>query len=141
MLNLDKLLIPQNENIIALATFGSYGTDYWIKNKSDIDIFVLTSPLKNISEEFDLEDDLLPVLEGYFNYPKIHLTFLYLNDFASPLAKQYIDSKNKLVLDPLREMDFRLYVNKYLRSNEWLDNLINDDTLLMRGEVNHDTIL
>lgn len=44
MLNLDKLLIPQNENIIALATFGSYVTDYWIKNKSDIDIFVLTSP-------------------------------------------------------------------------------------------------
>jgi Nucleotidyltransferase domain. len=38
---LKELKIENKDNIIALALFGSYNTEQWIKNKSDIDILVL----------------------------------------------------------------------------------------------------
>ena len=87
---------------------------------------------KVFSFEFELEDKLLPLLEEFYKYNNIQLTFLYLNEFDSNFAKCYIDSKDKLILDINKEIDFRMYVNKYLRNNEWLDLLIKKDTELIR---------
>ena len=39
-----------------------------------------------------------------------------------------------MIIDYNREIDFRLYINKYLRNNEWLDSLIKEDTKLLRRE-------
>lgn len=128
-----------NENIISMAIIGSYNTEYWRANRSDIDILVLLNKKTDVSIEFDLEDELIPVLEKYFNYNNIHLTFLYINDFEHPLALEYIKSNDKLVLNNEKEIDFRLYINKYRRNNQWLEDLIKRD-IKERSDIN-DAIL
>ena len=104
------------------------------KNKSHIDVLILLNEKRDVSFEFQLEDELIPSLEEFFKYNNIHLTFLYINEFDSSLARCYIDSKDKIIIDYNREIDFRLYVNKYLRNNEWLDSLIKEDTKLLRRQ-------
>lgn len=128
-----------NENIISMAIIGSYNTEYWRANRSDIDILVLLNKKTDVSIEFDLEDELIPVLEKYFNYNNIHLTFLYINDFEHQLALEYIKSNDKLVLNNEKEIDFRLYINKYRRNNQWLEDLIKRD-IKERSDIN-DSIL
>ncbi|MGN2337039.1 nucleotidyltransferase domain-containing protein [Clostridium cagae] len=127
------LKIDDTDNIIALAVFGSYNTENFIENRSDIDILILLNERRGVEFEFKLEDKLLSKLEDFFSYDNIHITFLYLNEFDSDLAKCYIESKNKIILDFNKEIDFRLYVNKYLRNNEWLNELIKHDTELLNG--------
>ena len=100
-----------NKNIISMAIIGSYNTKYWRVNRSDIDILILLDKKIDVSIEFDLEDELIPMLQKYFNYNNIHLTFLYMKDFEHPLALEYIKSNDKLVFDKEKEIDFRLYVN------------------------------
>ena len=56
-----------NKNIISMAVIGSYNTEYWKENVSDIDILVLLNKKIDVSLEFDLEDELTPILEEYFN--------------------------------------------------------------------------
>ena len=75
------------------------------------------------------------MLQKYFNYNNIHLTFLYMKDFEHPLALEYIKSNDKLVFDKEREVDFRLYVNKYRRNNQWLEDLIKRD-IKERSSIN-----
>lgn len=58
--------INTKENIIALAVFGSYNTENWIENRSDIDILILLKEKRGIELEFKLEDDLLSNLEAFF---------------------------------------------------------------------------
>lgn len=128
-----------NKNIVSMAVIGSYNTEYWKENVSDIDILVLLNKKIDVSLEFDLEDELTPILEEYFNYNNIHLTFLYLNDFEHPLALEYIKSNDKLVFDNEKEIDFRLYINKYRRNNQWLEDLIKRD-IKERSDIN-DSIL
>ncbi|MBQ5695596.1 MAG: nucleotidyltransferase domain-containing protein [Clostridium sp.] len=134
-----KDLKMYNKNIISMAIIGSYNTEYWRANRSDIDILVLLNKKTDVSIEFDLEDELIPVLEKYFNYNNIHLTFLYINDFEHPLALEYIKSNDKLVLNNEKEIDFRLYINKYRRNNQWLEDLIKRD-IKERSDIN-DSIL
>lgn len=134
-----KDLKIDNKNIISMAIIGSYNTEYWRANRSDIDILVLLNKKIDVSIEFDLEDELTPVLEKYFNYNNIHLTFLYISDFENPLALEYIKSNDKLVFDNEKEIDFRLYVNKYRRNNQWLEDLIKRD-IKERSDIN-DAIL
>ena len=128
-----------NKNIISMSIIGSYNTEYWRVNRSDIDILILLDKKIDVSIEFDLEDELTPMLQKYFNYNNIHLTFLYMKDFEHPLALEYIKSNDKLVFDKEREVDFRLYVNKYRRNNQWLEDLIKRD-IKERSSIN-DSIL
>ena len=113
-LNLKKI-----DNLISLAVFGSYETKYFREGFSDIDIFVLIKNREDIMDEIEMEDNILPILQEYFNYHNIHLTFLTMRDYDTRLANQYIDSEDKLIVDEFNEIDFRLYVNKYLRENGW----------------------
>ncbi|MEA4825763.1 MAG: nucleotidyltransferase domain-containing protein [Clostridium sp.] len=133
MIKLSDFKCPEINNLIAMAMFGSYGTEFWINNKSDIDILVLLEYRIDASTEFKIEDTLIPLLEDHFNYKNIHLTFIYMNEFASPFAKHYIESNDKLIIDSLKEIDFRLYVNKYIRENQWIQNIIDRDMKLLRG--------
>lgn len=132
--------ISLKENLISLAIIGSYHTEFWVEGRSDIDILVLVNKKIGSSHEFDMEDYLTPILEDYFAYKNIHLTFLYSYEFGEELAQKYIYSKDKIVFDELKEIDFRLYVNKYIRNNEWLINLIKEDTKRVRSDKN-DTLL
>lgn len=137
---LKNLRIKNIDNLISLAIFGSYETKYWIENKSDIDILVLMEKREDIMDEFDLEDILEPILKEYFEYKNVHLTFISMRDYDTIFARQYIDSSDKLVVDEFKEIDFRLYVNKYLRENKWLIERIKKDTKLME-EKNDSSIL
>ena len=131
---LKNLRIKNIDNLIALAVFGSYETRYWVENKSDIDILVLMEKREDIMDEFDLEDILEPILKEYFEYDNVHFTFISMKDYDSIFARQYIDSTDKLVVDEFKEIDFRLYVNKYLRENQWLFERIKKDTKLMEDK-------
>lgn len=133
MIKLSDFKAPNIENLIALAVFGSYGTEFWDKNRSDIDILVLLNYRIGPSDEFNIEDTLTPLLQKYFGHNHIHLTFIYLNEFASDFAKQYINSTNKLIINPLKEIDFRMYVNKHRRENQWIQNMIDKDMKILRG--------
>ena len=137
---LKNLRIKNIDNLISLAIFGSYETKYWIENKSDIDILVLMEKREDIMDEFDLEDILEPILKEYFEYKNVRLTFISMRDYDTIFARQYIDSSDKLVVDEFKEIDFRLYVNKYLRENKWLIERIKKDTKLME-EKNDSSIL
>lgn len=137
---LKNLIIGKRDNLIALCLFGSYGTKYWIEGKSDIDILVLMKKRDDVMDEFDLEDELEPILKSYFEYDKIHLTFINMKDFDSIFARQYIDSEDKLIIDEFKEIDFRLYVNKFMRENENLINRIDRDNKLME-EYNGGSVL
>lgn len=136
MERLSTLNIKNKENIIALAIFGSFQTEFWIEGRSDIDVLILLERKRDISFEFALEDELIPLLQEYFSYDNIHLTILYMNEFESPLAMQYLESKNKLIVDAIKEIDFRLYINKYKRNNKWLEDLIKKDNEILRREKN-----
>ena len=120
-------------NVVALAVFGSYETQYFRKNISDIDILVVMNQRDDVAEEFDLEDILAPQLSEFFNYEDIHLTFISLKDYDSVFAKLYVESKNKLIIDEFKEVDFRLSVNKYLRDYDWLFGKERQDTMMMEG--------
>lgn len=140
MKKISSLNVPNIENLISIAVFGSFETEFWIKGKSDIDIIVLLNKREDVSFEFYIEDELTPLLQKHFSYDNIHLTFLYMNEFESPLAMEYLKSKNKLIIDSIKEIDFRLYINKYKRNNEWLERLIKQDNEYLRSEKN-DTLL
>lgn len=137
---LKNLRIKNIDNLISLAIFGSYETKYWVENKSDIDILVLMEKREDIVDEFDLEEILEPILKAYFEYDNIHFTFISMRDFDSIFARQYIDSKNKLIVNEFKEIDFRLYINKYLKENQWLIERIKRDTKLME-EKNDSSII
>ena len=79
----------KNKNIISLATFGSFNTKYWRNGFSDIDILVLIEHRNDVMEEFDIEDEIIPILEKHFEYNKIHLTFLEMKEFDTVFARQY----------------------------------------------------
>lgn len=131
---LKDLKIEQVENLISLAVFGSYETKYWTYDKSDIDILVLMEKREDIMDELDLEEIIEPILQDHFEYDNIHFTFMNMRDYDSVFARQYLDSKDKLILNELKEIDFKLYVNKYLRGNKWLRNRTEADTRLIEGE-------
>lgn len=133
---LKDLKLKELNNVISLAVFGSYGTDFFKDGISDIDILVLIKCRDDVMDEFDVEEELIPILKDYFEYDDIHLTFITMKDYDTIFANQYIDSTDKLILDHYKEIDFRIYINKYNRENEWLDNKINKDLKLM--EENRD---
>lgn len=137
---LKNLIMKHVDNLISLAVFGSYETKYWVKGKSDIDILVLMEKREDIMDELDLEDVLEPILKEYFEYNDIHFTFINMKDYDSIFARQYIDSSDKLIINEFKEIDFRLYVNKYLRENHWLIERVKRDTKLME-ESNGGSIL
>ena len=58
---------------------------------------------------------------------------------SKELALEYIKSNDKLVLNNEKEIDFRLYINKYRRNNQWLEDLIKRD-IKERSDIN-DSIL
>ena len=125
----DKFLkeLQKYKEIIALCGFGSYGTEYWIENRSDIDLIIVVGPNVTFLDTLNIEDEIREIVEGFYKYDKIHLTFLLFNEFSNKYARIAIDSENKYILDEERWYDFNHYVLKAARNNERLEKILKID--------------
>lgn len=91
-------------------------------------------------DEIYLDEIINPILINHFKYDNIHLTFINMSEFDSIFARQYLDSEDKLIIDDLKEIDFRLYINKYLRSSDWLIEKTKEDSKALK-DINGRIIL
>ena len=113
--------------IIALCEFGSYGTKDWIKDRSDIDLIIVTKPNVTFLDTFEIEDEIKEIATEFYKYDKIHLTFLLFKDFSNKYARIAVDSDKKYILDEERWYDFNHYVLKSARNNEKLERTLKID--------------
>ena len=119
--------LQKYKEIIALCEFGSYGTEYWIENRSDIDLIIVVGPNVTFLDTLNIEDEIREIVEGFYKYDKIHLTFLLFNEFSNKYAKIAVDSENKYILNEERWYDFNHYVLKSIRNNEKLEKILRLD--------------
>lgn len=119
--------IKKYSQIIALCEFGSYGTEAWIKDRSDIDLLIVVGPKVTFLDTLDIEDEIKEIASQFYNYKNIHLTFILFNDFANKFARIAVDSDNQYVLNEERWYDFKHYVLKSARNNEKLEKMLKVD--------------
>ncbi|WP_415285484.1 nucleotidyltransferase domain-containing protein [Clostridium perfringens] len=137
---LEKL--KELKNIICVVEFGSFRTESWIKDRSDIDLLVITAPNVTFMDTLEIEDDVLEIAKEFYKYPNIHLTFLLFKDFHSKFAKIAIDSEKKYILNEEKWYDFNHNVLKYIRINERLNrNLKLDEQFSYFGGIIDESIL
>ncbi|EJT5925805.1 TPA: hypothetical protein I9002_002152 [Clostridium perfringens] len=137
---LEKL--KELKNIICVVEFGSFRTESWIKDRSDIDLLVITAPNVTFMDTLEIEDDVLEIAREFYKYPNIHLTFLLFKDFHSKFAKIAIDSEKKYILNEEKWYDFNHNVLKYIRINERLNrNLKLDEQFSYFGGIIDESIL
>lgn len=119
--------VKEHNEIIALCEFGSYGTEYWIKDRSDIDLIIVVGPKVTFLDTLDIEDEIKELASEFYDYDNIHLTFVLFNDFSNKFARIAIDSESKYVLNDERWYDFNHYVLKAVRNNEKLEKTLKVD--------------
>ncbi len=118
--------------IISVGIFGSYHEECFVQDKSDIDIFVLTSKTLDIDTEFEIEDYLKKVLIKYFSYPNLHFTFV--NNFVYPYSELVLISKDKIILDEEKYLDYTLGYSVFKRDRENLDIIREENLKYLRGD-------
>lgn len=84
--------------LVAICEFGSYGSEYLLEGKSDIDLIVIVGSEISYINTLDIEELVLPILSDYYNYPNIHLTFILFNDFHSKFSRMSIDSAKIIII-------------------------------------------
>lgn len=119
--------VKKRNEIIALCIFGSYGTEMWIKDKSDIDLLVVVGPKITFLDTLDIEDEIKEITSEFYDYDNIHLTFVLFNDFGNKYARIAVDSDNKYILNEESWYDFNHYVLKAARNNEKLEKTLKLD--------------
>lgn len=112
-----------DDNVISLTLFGSYNTEFWNKEISDVDILVLLKH-RDFDIEYKVEEFYFPILSSYFQNEKIHFTFIELRDFDTVFADIYIDYEDKIIFDLSEHFNYLMYISKYNRVNENLINLV-----------------
>jgi Nucleotidyltransferase domain. len=115
------------ESIVCIAEFGSYRTEYWNKDISDIDLAVVVKPKVSFMDTLDIEDKIIELSKQYYNYDNIHLTFVLFKDFGSKYARFAVDSNNKYIIDEELWYDFQHYVLKHARNNANFEKVLKID--------------
>lgn len=115
------------QGIVAISEFGSYKTEYWIEGRSDIDLIVITKPEITFIDTLNIEDKIIEISKEFYNYDKIHLTFVLFKEFASKFARFAVDSERIFIVDEEKWYDFQHYVLKYVRNNERLERILKID--------------
>ncbi|AVK50090.1 hypothetical protein AXY43_20020 [Clostridium sp. MF28] len=115
------------ESIVCIAEFGSYRTEYWNKDRSDIDLAVVVKPKVSFMDTLDIEDKIIELSKQYYNYDNIHLTFVLFKDFGSKYARFAADSNNKYIIDEELWYDFQHYVLKHARNNANFEKVLKID--------------
>jgi predicted nucleotidyltransferase len=113
-LNLNKF-----KEIISICTFGSYNEPCFDKDRSDIDVMILSKKELHWEEEMEIEDYLQTILPDYFNHKDIHYTFI--NDFVYPFSEMLIESKDKIIIQEEEYLDYILGYSCFKRDREYLE--------------------
>ena len=107
------------KGIICIATFGSYHEECFNKDRSDIDIMILSSKELEWEDELEIENYLQPILKKHFKYENIHLTFI--NDFVYPFSELLIGSKDKIIFLEENYLEYILGYSCFKRDREYLE--------------------
>lgn len=113
--------------VVAISQFGSYGTELWIENRSDIDLAVVVGPDISYMNTLSMEDEILPIFEEYYDYSNIHMTFILFKEFTNKYARMVVDSECVFIVDENRWFDFQHYVLKYARNNSEFERKLKID--------------
>ena len=119
--------IRKNSKVVCISEFGSYNTEYWDKDRSDIDLAIVVKPKVSFIDTLDIEDEILELSKRYYNYDKIHLTFILFKDFSSKYARFAVDSKKKYIIEENLWYDFMHYVLKHARNNSDFEKMLKQD--------------
>ena len=119
--------IKEIDSVICISEFGSYRTEYWNKDRSDIDLAVVVKPKVSFIDTLDIEDEILELSKQYYNYDNIHLTFILFKDFPSKYARFAVDSDIKYIIEENLWYDFQHYVLKYARNNANFERMLKID--------------
>lgn len=120
-LNLNNL-----KNIICIGTFGSYNEACFDKNRSDIDVMILSINELEWEYEIEIEDYLTPILKSHFQHDNIHLTFI--NGFVYPFGELLITSNDKIIILKEKYLDYVLGYSTFKRDREYLE-IIREENL------------
>ena len=118
-LNSCNLDLNKLKDIICIATFGSYHEECFNKDRSDIDVMILSSRELEWENELEIEDYLQPILKKHFKHENIHLTFV--NDFVYPFSELLITSKDKIIILEEKYLDYSLGYSCFKRDREYLE--------------------
>lgn len=119
--------VKEIQGIVGVSQFGSYGTEYWIQDRSDIDLAVVTAPNITYLDTLNIEDKLIPIFQDFYEYKDIHLTFILFSDFYCKYARMAVDSDNTFIIDEDRWFDFQHYVLKFARNNKEFEKRLKID--------------
>lgn len=119
-------------DVISIAVFGSYYEKAFDKSRSDIDIIILSSRNLDFDEEFEIEDYLESILPKHFSHDNIHYTFI--NEFNYPFSELLLISKDKLIFDEEKYLDYTLGYSTFKRDRENLE-IIRDENLKELEEI------
>lgn len=106
-------------DIISIGVFGSYHEKSFDKNRSDIDILILSENELDFNREFEIEEYLETILPQYFSHKDIHYTFV--NDFNYPFSELLLISKDKIILKEEKYLDYVLGYSAFKRDRENLE--------------------
>lgn len=113
--------------VICISEFGSYRTEYWNEGRSDIDLAVIVKPKVSFMDTLEIEDKILELAKKYYNYDKIHLTFILFKDFPNKYARIAVDSNKRYIIEEELWYDFQHYVIKYARNNSNFEKMLKID--------------
>lgn len=113
--------------IVAVCKFGSHGTEFWIKDRSDIDLAIIVSPNINFTDTLNMEDKIEALSKEFYKYDNIHLTFILFKEFHTKFARFAVDSGEQFIVDEDRWYDFQHYVLKYARENRNFERMLKID--------------
>lgn len=120
-----KLDIEKLQSIISIGVFGSYHEDCFNKDRSDIDILILSSTQLEWDEELDIEDYLQSILPKHFSHDNIHYTFI--SEFNYPFSELLLISKDKIIFKEEAYLDYVLGYSTFKRDRENLELIRNEN--------------
>ncbi|MEG2353681.1 MAG: nucleotidyltransferase domain-containing protein [Clostridium sp.] len=121
----DKL--SKISEIVCISEFGSYRSEYWIKDRSDIDLIIVVAPGVVFMDTLNIEESIETLSKSFYKYDKIHLTFVLFSDFKSRYSRFAVDSDIKFIINEDRWYDFQHYVMKFSRNNEQFERTLKID--------------
>ncbi len=134
MLQNCKLEFEKLSKVISIGVFGSYHEECFCKERSDIDVIILTKNELDWQEEFEIEEYLQTTLPQYFSHENIHYTFIH--GFNYPFSELLLASKDKIIVDEEAYLDYTLGYLVFKRDRENLEIIRNQNLKDLEGYKN-----